>query len=475
METMPSGQTLDSLESPAGSPEVHAKTRYLLEAPILPTLLRLAWPNVLVMFAQASTGLIEMWFVAKLGTDALAGMALVLPVLILMQNMSQGAMGGGISAAISRALGAGNRAKADEFVLHALVINVALGVFFSVLVLSAGPALYRFLGGEAGSLNAALAYSSVLFAGITFLWVFTALGSIIRATGNMFVPGLVFCGGAVLLIPLSPCLIFGVGLFPAMGIAGGAVALLVYYLAGIAVLGWYVLSGRNLARFRWVPLKWSLLREILAIGSLASVNSIQLNVVIAGTMALVASHSGPNAVAGFGIGTRLEYLLPPIAFGLGAPMVALVGTNIGAGQNRRALHVALIGGCVAFGITELIGVMVAIWPSVWISQFAQDPQTVRIATAYLRSIGPLFGLLGLGLSLYFASQGAGRLGWPLIAGLIRVILALGIGWITVKAGLSLSWLYAGYGLGVFCYGSIIAGSVAAKTWFRPSLFRRAST
>src|SRR5262245_57347199 len=105
---------------------VHSpRTRRLLQGAIVPTLLLMAWPNVLVMFAQAATGLIETWFVAKLGTDALAGMALVFPGVMLMQMISAGAMGGGISSAIARALGAGRREEADALVLHALLIMIA--------------------------------------------------------------------------------------------------------------------------------------------------------------------------------------------------------------------------------------------------------------------------------------------------------------------------------------------------------------
>ncbi len=443
-----------------------ARTRVLLDAPVLPVLLRLAWPNVLIMMAQSSTGLIEMWFVARLGIDALTGMALVLPVLILMQNMSQGAMGGGISSAVARALGAGQRDKADHFVLHALAINAGLGLFFCVVVLLGGRVLYRALGGHGAALEAALTYSDIIFAGMVLLWMSNALGSLIRGTGNMWVPGLVFCGGTVLLIPLSPCLIFGWGPFPAMGIAGGGVALLIYYAAGTAILGWYVASGRNLARLRLTRLRWPLLREILAVGAVAAVNTIQINVTIAVTMALIAASAGPGAVAGFGTGTRLEYLLPPLAFGLGAPLVALVGTNIGAGQGARALRIALLGGALTFGLTELIGVAAALWPQAWLTLFTHDPAALAVGTLYLRTVGPFYGFFGLGISLYFASQGAGRLGWPLVGGLTRMVVAVGGGWAVLHLTGSIGWLLATYALGIFLYGTVIAISVATGSWFR---------
>src|ERR671912_670146 len=110
------------------SQELDPRTRRMLEAPIVPTLLRLAAPNVLVMVAQASVGLIETYFVGKLGTNALAGMALVFPVVMLMQMTSAGAMGGGIASSIARALGAGRRADADALVLHAIAIALGFGL-----------------------------------------------------------------------------------------------------------------------------------------------------------------------------------------------------------------------------------------------------------------------------------------------------------------------------------------------------------
>src|SRR5262249_6943510 len=208
--------------------ELSPRTRVLLRGPIVPTLLRMAWPNVLVMVAQAATGLIETWFVSKLGTDALAGMALVFPGVMLMQMISAGAMGGGISSAIARALGRGRRDQADALAMHAVIIHLALGAVFSVIMLGFGRPMYRTLGGADGELDAAVTYSNVVFAGSVLLWLLNGLASIIRGTGNMLVPASVICVGVVALVPLSPLLIFGIGPFPALGIAGRwRVALLV--------------------------------------------------------------------------------------------------------------------------------------------------------------------------------------------------------------------------------------------------------
>src|SRR2546430_2485817 len=262
-------------EAAVGAPtEISPRTRVLLHGPIVSTLLRMAWPNVLVMVAQAATGLIETWFVSKLGTDALAGMALVFPGVMLMQMISAGAMGGGISSAIARALGAGRRDEADALVMHALVISVVLGASFSVIMLAFGRPIYRALGGQGGELEAAVTYSNVVFAGNVLLWVMNGLANVVRGTGNMLVPALVICVGVVFLVPLSPLLIFGIGPFPALGIAGGGAALVLFYAAGTAILARYILSRRNIARLRPTRPRLALVPEVLSLGAGAPVNPV---------------------------------------------------------------------------------------------------------------------------------------------------------------------------------------------------------
>jgi putative MATE family efflux protein len=445
---------------------MNARTRALLQGPIVPLLLALSWPNVVVMLAQTSTGLIETFWVARLGTDALAGMALVFPGVMLMQMISGGAMGGGISSAIARALGSGRRDDADALVLHAIVLNALLALAFSALVLAFGSPLYVALGGRGRSLQAALQYSNVVFAGNVLLWVMNALASVIRGTGNMLVPALVIVGGIVILVPLSPCLIFGIGPFPALGIAGGGVAVLLYYAVGTAVLAAYIASGRNVARFRLVPLRRRLFRDILVVGAVAAVSSIQTNVTIGLATSLVGTAAGPDGVAGFGTGARLEYLLIPLVFGLGAPLVVLVGTNIGAGQNARALRVALVGGALAFALTEAIGIAAAVWPELWLDLFGRNAAVLATGSAYLREVGPFYGFFGLGLALYFASQGAGRLLWPLLAGFARMFVALGLGAFALHVTGSLTWLFGCLGIGLLTYGCIVTIAVARGTWFR---------
>ena len=442
------------------------RTRRLLEAPIAGTLLRLALPNVAVMLAQASTGLIETWWVSRLGLDALAGMALVFPMLMMMQMLSAGAMGGGISSAIARALGAGRRDDADALVLHALLVNLAIGTAFALPMLVFGPSLYRALGGDGNALAAALAYSNVVFAGAPLIWLMNGLASAIRGTGNMLVPSLSVCAGVVLLVPLSPVLIFGLGPVPALGMAGAGVAVIATTALTAAVLAWYIVAGHTIVRLGWVRLRWSLFADILRVGGVASLSTMQTSIAVVLTTGLIGAAAGANAIAGYGTGSRLEYLLVPLVFGLGAPLVALVGTNIGAGQDRRALRVALTGGAIAFALTEAIGLAAATWPTAWLGLCSTEPGMLDAGGQYLRIVGPAYGFFGLGLSLYFASQGAGRLLWPLLAGLVRLLIATGGGWLAWRLTGSLAGVFAALACGLVVYGAIVFGAVLSGAWFR---------
>lgn len=450
---------------PQGAPTHAPRTLALLEAPILPTLLRLAGPNVLVMIAQASTGLIETAFIGRLGTPALAGMAIVFPGFMLMQMISSGAMGGAIAAAIARALGGGRRDDADALGAHALAINVLLGLVFTALGVLAAPGLYRAMGAEGATLQAALQYSDIVFGGALILWIFNGLASCIRGTGNMLVPSLVICGGALILVPLSPCLIFGLGPFPALGVQGGAIAMLTYYAGGGAVLLWYMASGRCLVRMRLVRLRWAPMWDILRVGLIAALIALQTNIVVTMTTSFVAPH-GPDAIAGYGTGARLEYMLIPLVFGFGAPLVAMVGTNLGAGQRSRALRAAWTGAALAFVMTGAIGLAATVWPTAWLRLFGSDPAMLEAGSAYLRAVGPCYGAFGFGMALYFASQGAGRMTWPLIAALLRTAIAVGGGWAALRLGAGLHGMFIALGAALVAMCAVNAASVAGGAWFR---------
>lgn len=442
------------------------RTRRLLAAPIGPTMLRLALPNVVVMLVQASTGLIETYFVSALGTDALAGMALVFPIVMTIQMISAGAMGGGIMSAVSRTLGADRRAEANDLVWYASAIAAAFGIVTTAAALWFGPPLYAAMGGRDGSLSAALTYSHVVFAAAPFMWLFNSLAAVIRGTGNMLLPAVVMTVGAAFMIPLSPVLIFGWGPVPGFGIVGGAAVFVAFYVVGTVIFAAYLWSGRGVLRpaRRPPPLRAGPMGQILRVGLVSSIVSLTTNATILFATAF-AGTAGPAAVAGYGTGARLEYMLVPLVFGLGAPIGAMVGTAIGAGDRRRALACAWTGAMVAGIMTEAVGLAAALRPTAWLGLFGDEPAMLETGARYLRIVGPFYGAFGAGLALYFAAQGAGKVGWPLVAGLVRVCVAVGGGWLALRAGYGLDGVFAAIGIALVIFPVVNAASIALGAWF----------
>jgi Na+-driven multidrug efflux pump len=322
------------------------------------------------------------------------------------------------------------------------------------------------MGGTGPALDAALTYSNWVFAGATLVWLFNSLSAIIRGTGNMSVPANVTVAGVVVLIPLSPLLIFGWGPIPGMGIAGGAVALLLYYLLGIVALLVYMRSGRSLLKlsFSTVRLRWPTFRGILRVGLISSIATVSTNLSI-GIATALSGHFGPGAIAGYGTASRLEYLLVPLIFGLGAPLLAMVGTCIGAGQRERALRATWAGAGIAFLLAETIGVAAALFPRPWLMLFGDDPAMLEAGTHYLHAVGPFYGFFGVGLVLYFASQGAGRLLWPVVGNLARLTVAGLVGWLALRWSGNLTHVFVAQGVALVVYGVVIASAIAGGAWF----------
>lgn len=442
-----------------------ARTRLLLEAPILPTLLRLAALNVVVVLIQAAASTVDAFFVGRLGAETLAGVSLVFPLWVLMITMSAGGIGGGVASAVARALGGGRRQDANALVVHAIAVALAMSVVFTVGVLWSGSTLYAAMGSADGALAAALAYSNVVFSGALAVWLVNMLASILRGTGEMRFPALVLVVGELLHLALAPTLIFGLGPIPALGVAGAGTSLVASFSLRALALAAYLLAGRatvvlpaGAPRFRRA-LFW----EILRVGLPGSINTVLTSLNVMAVTGLVGSF-GTFAVAGYAMGARLEYLQIPFVFGLGTALVTMVGTNVGASQLAHARRVAWTGAGLAAAITGGIGLLAALFPWAWIGLFSSEPAVLAAGESYLRIVGPTYGLFGLGLALYFAAQGAGRVMWPLAAGFGRLLVAVGGGWVAIGwLGGWLPALFAALALGFVVFGLALAATANAAT------------
>jgi putative MATE family efflux protein len=432
----------------------------LLQGPIASPLLRLAWPILVVLAVQTLVGVAETYFVGFLGTAAISGVALVFPLIMLMTMMSNGGIGGGVSSAIARAVGAGRKRDADALVWHAVVIAIVFGALFTIGALAGGPAIFTALGGDGAALASALTYSNLVFGAAIPIWISNLLASALRGAGNVKVPAALTAAGAVVTLAISPPLILGWGPVPRFGIAGAGYAMIFYYAIATTAFIAFMRSRATPVRLTIVRIEWRLLKDILGVGLLSALGTVLANATVVLCTGLVGTF-GIAAIAGYGMASRLDYLLIPLLFALGTASVTMVGQNVGAGQLARAQRIAWTAAGLSAAATGLIGLAASLAPELWMRIFSDDSDVIAAGVSYLHRAAPFYGFFGLGMALYFASQGAGKVSWPLIAGVARMLVATAGGWywVAVHHG-SITGLYWFMAASLCLYGIVNATAFA---------------
>jgi Na+-driven multidrug efflux pump len=246
------------------------------------------------------------------------------------------------------------------------------------------------------------------------------------------------------------------------GVASGQ--LIAFSFAAIFLL-WYLASGRsrlplNLRAFHF---ERAMFLDILKVGAVACLSPLQTVLTILIFTKILATF-GTEMLAGYGIGSRLEFLLIPITFAFGIASVPMVGVAMGAGHVKRARRVAWTAAAASGLTVGLIGLVIAIYPSLWVTLFTRDPAVTAAAYSYFHWAGPAFVFFGIGVSLYFSSQGATRVGGPVLASTARLLIVAigGIGLMTAQAP---AWtLFALVGGAMVVFGLSTAASVAVARW-----------
>ena len=446
-------------------PQANVPANSLLTSPILPTLLKLALPNGVAMFGSTLVAVAETSYIGRLGIEPLAAIALAFPFVVLTQMMSAGAMGGGVSSAISRAIGAGDRDRAATLALHAVMIGLLGGLFFTAVMLLFGRQFFILLGGRDGVLEQAVQYSHVLFSGAVSIWLVNTLASVLRGTGDMRLPSATLLGVAIVQVVVGGGLGLGLAGLPQLGMRGVAAGQLIAFSLGAIFLAWVLVSGRSRLTldFRAFAFQRVMFVDILRVGAISCLAPLQSILTILIFTKILAGF-GTAALAGYGIGSRFEILMTPVALAFGVASVPMVGMAVGAGLVARARKVAWIAG-TATGLTVgLIGLIVAVEPALWVAMFTGDPGVTAAANSYFAWAGPAFGFFGMGTCLYLSSQGAAKVGGPVLAGTGRLLLVALGGWWLVSIDAPAWMLFALVGAAMVLFGLGVAASVWLTRW-----------
>ncbi|MDG1703012.1 MAG: MATE family efflux transporter [Pseudomonadales bacterium] len=428
-------------------------------------------PNSVAFLIQASVSMAEVWFIGRLGSASLAAIALVFPLLMLFQTLSGGAMGGAVASAIARALGAGDLQRAETLIWHALALAAMGAVALLVVFLLAGSEFLRFLGGSGSVLEQALSYSYVVFFGGIFVWLVGVVSAIFRGMGNMRFPAAMMILSAFVQVPLSGLLITGAFGAPKLGVMGAAVSAVIssILLAAVMLIRLAGDSGQIRLTKPAAVFRRHHFADILQVALPASLSPL-LTVATIIILTAIVGRFGEQALAGYGIGSRIEFLLIPLVFGIGASMTSLVGVGIGAGDIKRAEHIGTVGGLGAAGLAGGIGLILAVQPELWIPYFSQDPVVQDAATRYIQIVGPWFAFYGLGLVLYFGSQGAGAMGWPVVALSLRAVICVGGSvLLTESFDTGIDGIFYAVALSMVAYGVIMFCALKLGAWRNATL------
>ena len=434
------------------------RTQEFLTKPIIPLLIRMSAPNTIAFFIQSLVVLTEVWFISRLGTNSLAAVALAFPLLMITQTMSGGALGGAITSAIARSMGADDIEKAERLIWHSIIISLGGAISFLILFLLFGKQLLFLLGGRGEILQESYAYCSILFFGGILLWLSGSLSAVLRGMGNMRFPATLMVITSSIQVILSGGFILGWFGFPKLGVPGAAIAVLISSALMVTVILFKLRSKSIPAslrkeRFQLRKILFDNIFEVAIPASLSPLLVVGTILVLTG----LVGRFGTEALAGYGIGSRVEFLMIPLIFGIGSAMTSIVGANIGALNIDRAEKVGILGGSTAGFVSILIGLTLAAFPEAWIQFFTDDIKAFEVTKKYIQIVGPFYIFQGIGLSLYFASQGANAMKWPTIATIARFIIACAGG------GVSVYWLELGI-------ESIFISSSAAMAIFGLMIF-----
>jgi Na+-driven multidrug efflux pump len=247
---------------------------------------------------------------------------------------------------------------------------------------------------------------------------------------------------------------------PALGPAGAGWGLVIPFAGGSAIMIWY-LRSRAIVRlnFRGVMPRWELFADILKVGvpGLINIAITNLSVVV---LTGIAGQLGRDTALGYAMGARLEYIMQPIAFGFGTAVVAMVGTNWGAQQYRRAREIAWTGATTVAVVCGAIGLIVAFRPGLWIGLFSDDAEVARLGTLYLRIVGPAYICFGLGLGLFYVTLGFGRAVAAMNANAARMIASAAGGFVAIFwFDLGVAGFFAAVAAGFCLYAALLVLAV----------------
>ena len=439
------------------------RIQLILNGSIKKMLFKLAGPNMVSVLFMLVVGFAEPFFAGQLGIIQLASVAITYPLVSLSGMIGAGAVGGGVVSALSRSIGKNDLDRANVVIWHSFIIYCVVSIIFFIVFVFFSRNLFIAMGVEESVVEKAVGYSRLFFILSPSIFLFYLMMSIYRSFGDYQFLAVINVLLGVLQLFLSGALSLGWFFFPSLGVNGLALAFVIPQgMAGILMFI-SILFGKYPIRFKILALRKEIFVDILNVGGLGAINSTSIALTMVFTTAFI-SRFGTEAIAGYGVCARLEQTLIPLSFGVGGVLTSCVGTNFGANQFYRARKSAWLGATFIASIAAIAGVTFSIFPNLWLDFFTTDLDAYIIGALYLSIVAPFFPLFAFGKTLYFASQGTGKMLIPISGAITRLIIVMIFGFICVFFELEIKYLFFIIGIAMSSVGLILTLNMFGSVW-----------
>jgi putative MATE family efflux protein len=430
----------------AGVPPPRLQRVDMTQGPIAGKLTRLAAPLIAGNILQTVYNLVDMFWVGQLGAESVAAVAIVFPTEWLLISVAMGVTIAG-AALVSQWTGAGRRDLADFMAAQTTLLAAIISTLLAGVAYALRLPLLAFLGATGPLLQPTLEYVSVIFWAVPFTFLFMAYRSTLQGAGDTIRPMYLVTASNLLNMVLDPLLIFGLGPFPALGVAGAAWATLISrMIVAVIGIGW-MFSGRLTVTLKvrnLIP-HGPTIRQILRIGIPGGIDGAAMSFSAVALIAIV-TRFGPVATAAYGIGVRVMSLVWTISGAVGQGTATGVGQNLGAKQPDRARRVAYTGALGTLALVGLAGVGAALFAPSIMAVFVDDPDVIAEGVRFLRISGWGFGFGGATMAIQGAFQGAGRTNYSMVLSilnrwLLRLPVAMLLAWSLRWGSMGIWWSF----------------------------------
>lgn len=367
----------------------------LTEGPVGKTLVRLTGPMILGIAGMVAFNLTDTFFIGRLGSTELAALSFTFPAVLIVNSIAIG-LGIGASAIISRAVGEGNFDEVKRLTTDSLTLAFAVVAVFVVIGFLTIDPFFKLLGATPRTLQLIGQYMRIWYMGMIFVVAPMVGNNAMRARGDTKTPALIMLIAVMVNVVLDPLLIFGIGPFPRMEIQGAAIAT-VFARMTVFFVALFVLRFRyrmlTLVRVGFGSV-WDCWRRVLHIGLPTAASRIVIPIAM-GVVTRIVSSYGEEAVAGYGVASRIEFFALAVIFALSTVIGPFVGQNLGAGENDRVNRGIRLSN--RFAVVWGVGMFALLaFPARYIvSIFNDNPDVIRTASLYLRIVPIGYGLQGV--------------------------------------------------------------------------------